>query len=102
MKGTQVPSEKVVGMADGAPVPATEQGQLPLPQLKPKAREGDILPGLQNTLVSVGKMADAGYVTIFEPGDKGVAVYNEKDIRIDLSRGWRDHHGLWCIPLPCE
>ncbi|KAL7533243.1 LOW QUALITY PROTEIN: hypothetical protein ACHAWF_004421, partial [Thalassiosira exigua] len=79
-----VPSEKVAGMADGAPVPATEQGEMPLPQLKPNACEGDILPGLQNTLVSVGKMAAAGYATIFDPGDKGVAIYNEKGVCINL------------------
>ncbi|KAL7519012.1 hypothetical protein ACHAWF_000207 [Thalassiosira exigua] len=52
-------------------------------------------------------MADAGYVTIFEPGDKGVAVYDEKDVCINLSgeailRGCQDHRGLWRIPLPCK
>ncbi|KAL7523468.1 hypothetical protein ACHAWF_000536 [Thalassiosira exigua] len=86
-------------MADGDPGPASEKGRLSLPQLKPSACEGDILPKLQHTLVSVKKMSDAGFYTIFEPGDKGVAVYDTNQVKIQvdrdaLLRGWRDASGL--------
>ena len=38
---------------------------------------GDIIPGLQhNSLVSVGKIADAGYYTIFMPGGEGLQVFD--------------------------
>ena len=102
---TGEPSSKVVGMANGQPVQASQRALLPMSNLRQGAREGDILPGLHNSLVSVSKFADEGYVTIFEPGDKGVAVYDANDVKIELTgdavvRGWRDPaSGLWRVPL---
>ena len=73
--------------------------------LNPKARQCDILPGLQHhSLVSVGKLSDAGYCTIFMPGNKGVQVVDGNKVKIHVSgeavlRGWRNPQGLWRVPL---
>jgi len=69
---------------------------LPMSNLREEARGGDIIPGLKNTLVSVSNIAsfaDAGYVTIFQPGGQGVEVYDQRDVRIVVTgdaalRGW--------------
>jgi hypothetical protein len=98
-------SSKLVGLADGTPVQATEKGKLPMSNLRDEVREGDIIPGLKNTLVSVSKFADEGYVTIFQPGGRGVEIYDQQNVRIVVSgeaalRGWRDQKsGLWRVPL---
>ena len=52
----------------------------------------------------MGKLADAGYYTLFMPGGKGVQVYDANDVKINISaeavlRGWRDHQGLWRVPI---
>ena len=99
-------SDKVVGMPDGQTAEASEKALLPISSLNLEARKGDILPALaHNSLISVSTLADAGYITIFEPGTSGVNVYNKKDVRITVSgeaalRGWRDPISkLWRVPL---
>ena len=73
--------------------------------LSPKARECDILSGFQHSLlVSVGKLSDAGYYTIFMPGNQGVQVVDGNNVKINVSgdavlRGWRDPQGLWRVPM---
>jgi hypothetical protein len=73
---------------------------LPFDLLSPKARIADVLPGLRpNSLVSVGKLADANYTTIFHPQGIGVTVHNDT-LRMNLLskpvlHGWRDANGLW-------
>ena len=103
---TGEPSDKVVGMPDGQTAKASEKALLPISSLNLEARKGDILPALaHNSLISVSTLADAGYVTIFEPGTSGVNVYNKKDVRITVTgeaalRGWRDPVSkLWRVPL---
>ncbi len=60
-----------------------------------------MLPGLRpNSLVSIGKLADAGYTTIFHPARQGVTVHQKKSVHIRLLRkpvlqGWQDENGLW-------
>ena len=102
---TGQPSDKVVGMPDGHVIQTTEKALLPQTQLRPEARDSDILPSLShNSLISVGKLADAGYVTLFMPGGDGVEVYDERDIKFVVSgeavlRGWRDKDRLWRVPM---
>ena len=63
-------------MPDGIIIQDTKNAMLPMTQLRKEERKCDILPGLQhNSLVSVGKLAKAGYYTIFMPGGKGVQVF---------------------------
>ena len=53
-----------------------------------------MLPGLQNNLlISVGKLVDMGYCTIFIPGGKGAQVYNANDSKVAVTgksvlNGW--------------
>ena len=95
----------MVGMADGHPRAASERALLPNTSLRQEARQADLLPGLQHSLVSVGKLSDSGYVTIFDAWDKGVTVYDRNDVQLKVTgeavlRGWRDEAtGLWRIPL---
>ena len=57
-----------------------------------------------NSPISVEKLADAGYYTLFMPGGKGVQVYNSNEVEVIILteavlRGWRSHQGLWRVPL---
>ena len=62
-------STKKVQLPDGRAVQASEKARLPCDKLRNKARECDILPSLEhNSLVSVGKLSDAGYYTLFMLG----------------------------------
>ena len=92
-------------MPNGQTLNTSFKALLPNTTLNQKARECDILPGLHhNSLVSVGKLSDAGYCTIFMPGNQGVHVIDGNNVKIHVSgeavlRGWRDHQGLWRVPL---
>ena len=87
---------------------ASEKAMLPNKKLRDEARECDILPGLhKDSLVSVGKLADAGYYTIFMPGNQGVQIFDGTKTKVCLPgeailRGWRDHQGLWRVPIKEE
>ena len=65
-------SHKVVMLPDGTSLQATHTALLPFESLSGKARNADVLPGLRpNSLISVGKLADADYTTIFHPRGDG-------------------------------
>jgi hypothetical protein len=94
------PSSKVVYLPDGSSIQATHTTMLPFDLLSPKARIADVLPGLRpNSLVSVGKLADANYTTIFHPRGIGVTIHNDtlrmKVLSKPVLQGWRDANGLW-------
>ena len=71
--------------------------------LCPAAREINIVPGLHSTLISVPKLADAGYTTIFSKA--GAASYDDYTTTISASNpplldaDRCDHTGLWKLPL---
>ena len=98
-------SSKTVRMPNGQTLSTSVKALLPNKLLNPQARECDILPGLQHiSLVSVGKLSDAGYCTIFMPGNQGVQVFNGNNVKVNVSgdavlRGWRDPQGLWRVPM---
>ncbi len=54
-------------------------------QLTEAAREADILLGLKRLLLSVNKMAEEGYTTIFHPGEEGVTIHKEGTVTITTS-----------------
>ena len=95
------PSNKVVALPDGSTKQATHTAILPFESLSDDARKADVLPGLRpNSLISVGKLADADYTTIFHPRGEGVTVHEKNTVRVQLLRkpalqGWRDANGLW-------
>ena len=69
---TGQPSNKQVSMPDGAISQTTTKALLPNTRLNKQARELDILPELEgSSLLSVAKLSDAGYTSIFHAGDGG-------------------------------
>ena len=93
---TGKPPGKQVSMANGQTEKTTEKALLPNKNLNKKARKLDILPSLKaNSLLSVCKLSNAGYTTIFHAGDGGVTVHWHDDVFIRVKReavlqGWRD------------
>ena len=73
-------SAKKVGMANGDTCRGKYVTALPFPQLSEKAAEADTFNDIPTSLMSVGKMADDGNISIFTK--KGVSVYKEEDVLI--------------------
>jgi hypothetical protein len=94
-------SNKVVPMANRSTINATHTTDLPFDALTNDARKAHVLSWLRpNSLVSVGKLADKGYATIFHPAVRGVTVHQKKSVFIRLLhkpvlQGWQDENGLW-------
>ena len=97
------PSSKIVKLPNGTVVKTSHMAKLPFKTLTDKAREAHVLPDLKaNSLISVPKLADEGYTTIFLAGQKGVVVYKANDIAFTSTgapvlQGCRDLTGLWKI-----
>jgi hypothetical protein len=75
-------SNKEVYHPDNTKLQASYRTKLPLEQLSNKAREADILPGLKIPLVSINKMSEEGYTTIFHPGEEGVIIHKPGTVSI--------------------
>jgi hypothetical protein len=60
--------------------------KLPFTQLSDGAREADFLPGLKQSLMSVNKMSEEGYTTIFHPGEEGVTVHDKGTLTITMKK----------------
>ena len=71
--------------------------------LRPAAREMNIVPGLHSTLISVPKLADAGYTTVFSKA--GAMIYDDYTTKISASNppvldaNRCESTGLWKLPL---
>merc|ERR1712051_96079 len=99
-------STKVFALADDHPIPAIIVAKL-YHEIREPARTVDIVPALgRNSLLSGGKFAEAGYVSICD--DKEVNIYDGRTAKIVVSeeavlKGWRcPHTNLWRIPLQDE
>ena len=66
-----------VYLPDDSTLQATSKTQLPFEQLSPESREANIIPGLTKSLLSVKKMSENGYTTIFRPGNEGVTIHEK-------------------------
>ena len=100
---TGTASNKVFILPGGQKVSSTETATYPF-RLRAPASELHITPGIvSNSLMSTGKLADAGYTTVFDKEE--VNVYDANDISITVTRGaiLRGWHcpstGLYRIPL---
>jgi hypothetical protein len=75
-------------------------------KLRPVAREMNIVPGLHSTLVSIPKLANAGYTIVFSK--KGAAIYNDHTTTITADKSpileaiRCNLTGLWKLPLHPE
>ena len=95
-------SSKRVGVANGDICKAKNVTQLPFPQLSEKASRADTFDNFPTSLMSVGKTADDGTISIFTK--TGVTVHKETDVLIRCKKapiliGVRDEHGRYRIPL---
>jgi hypothetical protein len=71
-------SSKRVGVADGDICKAKNVMQLPFPKLSEQASRADTFDNFPTLLMSVGKTADDGTISIFTK--TGVTVHKETDI----------------------
>jgi hypothetical protein len=75
-------------------------------KLHPAAREMNIVPGLHSTLVSIPKLADEGYTTVFSK--EGAGIYDDYTTTITadktpvLEANMCNLTGLWKLPLHAE
>ncbi len=76
---------------------------LPFKQLTKAAREADILPGFEQSLLSMNKMVEEGYTTIFHPGEERVTIHKEGTVTITPSEppvleGYKNNPAkLWTV-----
>ena len=97
------PSSKIVNLPNGTTIQALHRARLPFNKLSDRAREAHVLPDLKaHSLISVPKLSDEGYITLFMDGQKGVVVYRANDITFTVTnepvlQGCRDISGLWKI-----
>ena len=102
------PSNKVVYLPNNAKLKTSQRTKLPFEDLTQAAREADILPGLKQSLLSVNKMSEEGYTTIFHPGTEGVTIHKEGTLSITTSeppvlKGKKSNTSkLWTIPTNSE
>jgi hypothetical protein len=74
--------------------------------LRLAAREMNIVPGLHSALVSIPKLADAGYTTVFNKN--GAAIYDDETTKITatsppvLESEYCEHTGTWTLDLNPE
>jgi hypothetical protein len=77
-------SDKQVYLPNNTTLRTSTKTKLPFPRLSEAAREADVLPGLKQSLMSVNKMSDEGYTTIFHPREEGVTINQEGTISITM------------------
>jgi hypothetical protein len=98
-------SMKEVYLPDDTKLKATYKTELPFEQLSSQAREADILPGLTTPLISVNKLAEEGYTTIFHPGEQGVTIHQSGTVKITnmeppILQGCKENGAnLWTISV---
>jgi hypothetical protein len=71
-------SNKEVFLPDDSKLKTSHKTKLPIKQLSDAAREAHILPGLKQSLLSVNKMSEVWYTTIFHPGEEGVSIHKKR------------------------
>jgi hypothetical protein len=102
LEETGQPSEKTFMFPDGRTGKATKK-MLLRHNLRLAAREMNIVPGLQTTLISIPKLADAGYTTVFKK--EGAAVYDDYTTTITATQKpvieseRCKHTGMWKLNL---
>jgi hypothetical protein len=98
-------SRKTFMFPDGRTGKATKKTFLKH-NLRIAAQEIIIVPGLHSALVSVHKLADAGYMTVLTKN--GAAIYNDNTTAITASNlpilesDWCQHTGMWRLNLDRE
>ncbi len=76
---------KAVYLPNGNIIRTTKRTSLPFRQLSNRAREAHVLPQLRQSLMSVNKLSEEGYTTIFHPENEGVTVHEKGTLTIATS-----------------
>jgi hypothetical protein len=79
-------SNKTVFLPDNSQLRTSTRTKLPFKQLSEAAREADNLPVLKRSLLSVNRIAEEGYTTIFHPGEEEVTIHKERTVTISTSK----------------
>ena len=94
-------STKTFRLPTGGTTTSTHQAELLLPVRAP-ANVVDVVPTLEQTLISGSKFADAGYTAVYDEHE--VNFYEANKVKIDAKsvlRGYRcSRTGLWRVSLP--
>jgi hypothetical protein len=90
-------------LPDDSTLKATTKTQLPIPELSSKARDAIVVPGLKRNLGSVSKFSQAGYTTVFHPGEEGVTIHEPNTFQITTTtppilQGCKSK-GLWTVTV---
>jgi hypothetical protein len=59
---------------------------LPFEQITSKARGAEVILHLQQSLMSVHKMSEEGYTTIFHPCNKVVTIHEQETLNITMNK----------------
>jgi hypothetical protein len=97
------PSNKIFQLPNGTRTAADTISELPFNIHQP-TKDIHILPSItNNSLFSIPKTLDAGYITVFD--DKEINIYDARDTKVLVTRkailcGWYNKQAkLWCLPL---
>ena len=80
-----------VSMPNGDTIDSTHKGLLPMPE--PINMPAHVLPALSHSLISIGKLCDAGCTATFDA--KKVIIKHNQD---EIIMGKRNSQGLWMLP----
>ena len=95
-------STKQVGVDNGGTSSRVHETEFPIPHLSKQAKKADSFTDCPTSLLSVGKTADDGTISVFTK--EGVTVYNEKEVLITCKGTrilirTRDSRSRYRIPL---
>ena len=98
-----VRTSTTIYLPDDTTLKATTKVQPPIPELTSKARDAIVVPGLKRNLSSVSKFSEAGYTTIFHPGEGGVSIHEPNTFQITTTtppilQGCKSK-GLWTVEV---
>jgi hypothetical protein len=79
-------SNKAVYLLNGNIIRTTKKTSLPFQQLTKRAREAHVLPHLRQSLLSVNKLSEEGYTTIFHPENEGVTIHKRGTLTIATNK----------------
>jgi hypothetical protein len=105
LDNTGQPPQKTFMFPDGRTGKATKK-MLLKHNLRLATREINIVPGLHSALISIPKLADTGYTTVFNKND--AAIYNDKTTMVTatnppvLESECCEHTGMWTLNLNPE
>ncbi len=93
----------LIYLSEDTMLKATTKAQLPIPKLSNKAKDTIVVPGLKRNLGSINKFSQAGYTTVFHPGEEGGTIHEPNTFQITATmppilQGCKSE-GLWAVTV---